>query len=369
MDNFTQGDLPENIDAEATYRAIRDSILEIFNLVTRHAKESSPDNEVQVSWELGDTSLLNWISDTHCYLSRKGQKIQFLTRPSKLQMIDLNLLAEDKLIICSDTLLQHIPETELNEVIQQSNSTESSIQNIANIAAAAELGLKYNIVVMDVVNPRVKPITKSKTIEKPVNLTPKVPSRIKLYVSVAIAAFVVAGIIFWFKNPNHTLSRGKGTIDTNSANNYIAQEPIDSSNTLNDTSFASTPTASTNDGFDNETTPPPPPVPVKEEKKTVASAPKATPPTNTPFTTPSKTGTVPSKKPSNNAYAAANFEKELDQYEALKKQKSKWTAIRDSLRREVAKGANNLAPRLQNSEQVLRRIDEKMGESAARLNQ
>ena len=59
-------------DSEATYRALRDSILQIYQFGTKIAKEANPDNELQVSWELGDTSLMNWISDTHCYLGPRA---------------------------------------------------------------------------------------------------------------------------------------------------------------------------------------------------------------------------------------------------------------------------------------------------------
>jgi serine/threonine protein phosphatase PrpC len=141
-------------DSEATYRALRDSILQIYQFGTKIAKEANPDNELQVSWELGDTSLMNWISDTHCYLSSKGQKLQFLARPSKLEIISFNLNEGDKLLICSDSLRQNLSDNEIDEILQESHGSENSCQNLLKIANV-NYGVNdntHNIVVMEVIN-------------------------------------------------------------------------------------------------------------------------------------------------------------------------------------------------------------------------
>ena len=141
-------------DSETTYRALRDSILQIYQFGTKIAKEANPDNELQVSWELGDTSLMNWISDTHCYLSRKGQKLQFLARPSKLEIISFNLDEGDKLLICSDSLRQNLSDNEIDEILKQGHGSEVSCQNLlkmANVNTIPDENI-HNIVVMEVVN-------------------------------------------------------------------------------------------------------------------------------------------------------------------------------------------------------------------------
>lgn len=148
--NYSQNIL-EPEDSETAYRAMRDSILQVFHLGTKIAKESNPDHELQVSWDLADTSLMNWISDTHCYLSRKGHKLQFLARPSKLDIISFTLNEGDKLLICSESLRQHLSDNEIDEILQKSDTPENGIQNLQNVVDPQKK-LKINLVILEVIN-------------------------------------------------------------------------------------------------------------------------------------------------------------------------------------------------------------------------
>ncbi|MCU0468673.1 MAG: hypothetical protein MUF58_08730, partial [Arcicella sp.] len=196
-------------DSEATYRALRDSILQIYQFGTKIAKEANPDNELQVSWELGDTSLMNWISDTHCYLSRKGQKLQFLARPSKLEIISFSLDEGDKLLICSDSLRQNLSDNEIDEILQQSSGSENACQNLLKIANVDTASNPHNVVVMEVINNQ-KVITPTPIIEP--SKSTKTSSKFNpLWIILPLLFAGLLGGAYWLmKNNNFDISRFLG---------------------------------------------------------------------------------------------------------------------------------------------------------------
>ncbi|WP_026994739.1 hypothetical protein [Flectobacillus major] len=343
MDTNTLENIQEPDDKEATYRALRDSILQVFHLGTKIAKESNPDNELQVSWDLGDTSLMNWISDTHCYLSRKAQKLQFLARPSKLEIISFTLQEDDKLLICSDTLRQQLSDGEIDDVLQKSSSPENAIQNLLSIVNATNSQLRYNIVVMEVID--------SKKLETPVVITtPEKPqakkeSPTKLILTVLLLALALAGLIYWLTNPNYRLTQKPNSIDTNTIPNYIQSDSAE--------------IAKANEQLAKELT---------TDTLPLNNGATETPaPATNAFTSPTKTdentssnATTHSSTSGGSSHKKLTPEQAQLQYQLLEQQKDKWTAIRDSLKEEVNNGSKEAIEKLKNSERVLKRIEQKM---------
>lgn len=359
-------------DSEATYRALRDSILQIYQFGTKIAKESNPDNELQVSWELGDTSLMNWISDTHCYLSRKGHKLQFLARPSKLEIISFNLVEGDKLLICSDSLRQNLSDNEIDELLQQSVGSENACQNLLKIANAICAENLHNIVVMEVINNQriVNPIPIEET-ENVVKNTTKINS---LWYILPLVLMVVGGSLVWlmrnnkldFTNPFNKSSNiavqdtvsfiNKDSVELAKANDTITKEFIQEKKAIDIVSpeqkddFANAPTKE-----------------LKEEiKPNLNSLDKSI---SQPV---SKKSTNSSNSISDETFKSSKSQffdvaKEELNYNALLQQREKWLVIKSDLEALINSGNSVAIERLKNSQAVLGRIERKLNESRKKL--
>ncbi len=353
-------------DSEATYRALRDSILQIYQFGTKIAKEANPDNELQVSWELGDTSLMNWISDTHCYLSRKGQKLQFLARPSKLEIISFHLEEGDKLLICSDSLRQNLSDNEIDELLQQSAGSENACQNLLKIANATSVENTHNIVVMEVINNQ-KVITPTPIVDtksavknnKKTNPLWYVLPLVLLAFGVGLA-WLVKNNKFDFPNPFSKSSTiaiqdtvpfiNKDSVELAKANDTITKEFAEEKKTIESVS------PEQKDDFVN--------VPTKEFKDEAKS--------NSPekLSTKSSSKKLSSSSKSNDDGASdISFDasKEEQNYNALLQQKEKWVVIKSDLEALVSSGNTVAVERLKNSQAVLGRIEKKLNESGKKL--
>jgi hypothetical protein len=365
-------------DSEATYRALRDSILQIYQFGTKIAKEANPDNELQVSWELGDTSLMNWISDTHCYLSRKGQKLQFLARPSKLEIISFSLDEGDKLLICSDSLRQNLSDNEIDEILQESQGSENSCQNLLKIANVNHAGTDntHNIVVMEVINNQ-KVITPTPIVENK-KTNPESSKTNPLWIILPIALLLLGVALSWlwtnksldFKsilggNGNNVAIEdtlkfiNKDSLDLAKANDTITKEFESEKKELispeQKDDFAETPT--------------------KELKSEKASS-KSTESDNSFSENKSSKRKSKSEKSENNSEdsnssisksSSSDPAKEEENYIALLQQKERWTTIKNDLQNTLNSGNNAAAEKLKNSERVLERIEKKLQESGKKL--
>lgn len=367
-------------DSEATYRALRDSILQIYQFGTKIAKEANTDNELQVSWELGDTSLMNWISDTHCYLSRKGQKLQFLARPSKLEIISFHLEEGDKLLICSDSLRQNLSDNEIDELLQQSVGSENTCQNLLKIANATSAENTHNIVVMEVINNQ-KVITPTPIVDTK-NPTKNTAKANPLWYVLPLLLLAVGVGLAWLVKPDKfdfpipfSKSTGvaiqdtvpfinKDSLELAKTNDTITKEFAEEKKTVEAIS------PEQKDDFANVTT-----KDLKEESKSNSSSSE---------NFPSKSSS--SKKSSNNSKSNSKDEsgilietssstksqsfdasKEEQNYRALLQQKEKWVVIKSDLEALVSSGNTAAAERLRNSEAVLGRIEKKLNESGKKL--
>ena len=360
-------------DSEATYRALRDSILQIYQFGTKIAKEANPDNELQVSWELGDTSLMNWISDTHCYLSRKGQKLQFLARPSKLEIISFHLEESDKLLICSDSLRQNLSDNEIDELLQESVGSENACQNLLKIANATATENTHNIVVMEVINNQKvitpTPIIETKNVVKNTHKTNPlwyVLPLILLAVGVGLA-WLVKNNKFDFPNPFSKTSTiavqdtvtfiNKDSVELAKANDTIAKEFAEEKKTIETISpeqkddFAKIPAKT-----------------FKEETKSNSNSSK-----KISFKSVKKKSSsdsevdISSETSSSSQSQPFDASKEEQNYNALLQQKEKWVVIKSDLEVLVGSGNTAATEKLKNSQAVLGRIEKKLNESGKKL--
>lgn len=358
-------------DSEATYRALRDSILQIYQFGTKIAKEANPDNELQVSWELGDTSLMNWISDTHCYLIRKGQKLQFLSRPSKLEIISFHLKEGDKLLICSDSLRQNLSDNEIDELLQQSVGSENACQNLLKIANATSAENAYNIVVMEVINNQKvitpTPIVETKNIVNNPNKTNPLWYILPLFLLLGGLglAWLVKNNKFDFPNSfskSSTLAIqdtvpfiNKNSVELAKANDTITKEFAEENKTVEAVS------PEQKDDFAN--------VPTKELKEETKS--------NSSSSEKSSSKSVKKKSssdvdisietPSSSKSQSFDALKEEQNYNALLQQKQKWVVIKSDLEALVSSGNTVASEKLKNSKAVLGRIEKKLNESGRKL--
>ncbi len=363
-------------DSEATYRALRDSILQIYQFGTKIAKEANSDNELQVSWELGDTSLMNWISDTHCYLSRKGQKLQFLARPSKLEIISFSLDEGDKLLICSDSLRQNLSDNEIDEILQESKGSENSCQNllrISNVNNGASDN-SHNIVVMEVINNQTV-ITPTPIIET--KNTNNSSSKFNLtWVILPIVLLLLGGILSWLwtsksldvknifggNNNNVALEDtlkfiNKDSLELVKANDTITKEFESENKEL----------VSPEQKDDFVNTPAKKVKPEKENIKPIDS--------DNSFTENKSTGKEEKRKKTDansneSASSKSSFSdpaKEQENYNALLQQKERWVVIKNDLQNTLNSGNNAALEKLKNSEKVLERIENKLQESGKKL--
>lgn len=375
MDTNSLGNAFIPNDSEATYRALRDSILQIYQFGTKIAKEANPDNELQVSWELGDTSLMNWISDTHCYLSRKGQKLQFLARPSKLEIISFSLNESDKLLICSDSLRQNLSDNEIDEILQESQGSENSCQNLLKIANVNH-GITdntHNIVVMEVINNQTvitpTPIIENKKIN---NETSKMNP---LWIILPIVLLVLGGALFWlwinkpidYKN---ILGGNSNNLTLEDTLKFINKDSLELAN-ANDTitkEFESEKkdiiSPGQKDDFAN--------IPTKELKSEKEST-KSSDSDNL-FSDNNLSNRKSKRNKTETNFDGSNLSssksstlnpaKEEENYKALLQQKERWSTIKNDLQNTLNSGNNAAAEKLKNSERVLERIDKKLQESS-----
>jgi hypothetical protein len=362
-------------DSEATYRALRDSILQIYQFGTKIAKESNPDNELQVSWELGDTSLMNWISDTHCYLSRKGQKLQFLARPSKLEIISFHLEEGDKLLICSDSLRQNLSDNEIDELLQQSVGSENACQNLLKIANATSADNTHNIVVMEVINNQTvvtpTPIAENKVVAKNTSKTNSLWYILPLLLLAAGVglAWLIKNNKFDFPNPFSKTSNvavqdtvpfiNKDSVDLANANDTITKEFAEENKAVENVSpeqkddFAEVPAKEFNNNTETNSSE----NFTKKSSSSKKSSRKSSSENDISIETSSSSSTKSSSDPA----------KEEQNYNALLQQKEKWLVIKSDLEALVNSGNTAAAERLKNSEVVLGRIEKKLNESAKKL--
>ena len=374
MDTNSLGNAFIPNDSEATYRALRDSILQIYQFGTKIAKEANPDNELQVSWELGDTSLMNWISDTHCYLSRKGQKLQFLARPSKLEIISFSLNESDKLLICSDSLRQNLSDNEIDEILQESQGSENSCQNLLKIANVNH-GITdntHNIVVMEVINNQTvitpTPIIENKKIN---NETSKMNP---LWIILPIVLLVLGGALFWlwinkpidYKN---ILGGNSNNLTLEDTLKFINKDSLELAN-ANDTitkEFESEKkdiiSPGQKDDFANIST-----KELKSEKESTKSS-----DSDNLFSDNNLSNRKSKRNKTETNFDGSNLSssksstlnpaKEEENYKALLQQKERWSTIKNDLQNTFNSGNNAAAEKLKNSERVLERIDKKLQES------
>ena len=375
MDTNSLGNAFIPNDSEATYRALRDSILQIYQFGTKIAKEANPDNELQVSWELGDTSLMNWISDTHCYLSRKGQKLQFLARPSKLEIISFSLNESDKLLICSDSLRQNLSDNEIDEILQESQGSENSCQNLLKIANVNH-GITdntHNIVVMEVINNQTvitpTPIIENKKIN---NETSKMNP---LWIILPIVLLVLGGALFWlwinkpidYKN---ILGGNSNNLTLEDTLKFINKDSLELAN-ANDTitkEFESEKKdiipPGQKDDFANIST-----KELKSEKESTKSS-----DSDNLFSDNNLSNRKSKRNKTETNFDGSNLSssksstlnpaKEEENYKALLQQKERWSTIKNDLQNTLNSGNNAAAEKLKNSERVLERIDKKLQESS-----
>ena len=352
-------------DSEATYRALLDSILQIYQFGTKIAKETNPDNELQVSWELGDTSLMNWISDTHCYLSRKGQKLQFMARPSKLEIISFHLDEGDKLLICSDSLRQNLSDNEIDEILQQSDGSEISCRNLLKIANTNTIVENtHNIVVMEVINNQ-KVITPTPIVEnkKSINKSFKINL---LWIILPLSMVVLIGVLTWgWKNNKVNFSNIMGGGQTNIALEdtlkFINNDSLEllKANEIITKEFESDKqmlvSPKEKDDFSD--------VPVKELKGDTE--------THEPLKSNTSKENNDNNLSDNLSYLSKSKsfsrEKEEQHYNTLLQQKDKWIIIKNELQNTLNSGNNAASEKLKNSEKVIERIDEKLRESAKKI--
>lgn len=375
MDTTSQEDAFNQNDSEATYRALRDSILQIYQFGTKIAKEANPDNELQVSWELGDTSLMNWISDTHCYLSRKEQKLQFLARPSKLEIISFHLEEGDKLLICSDSLRQNLSDNEIDELLQQSVGSENACQNLLKIANATSAENIHNIVVMEVINNQ-KVITPTPIIET--NQGIKNTNKINpiWYVLPLVLLAIGGGLTWLVKNNKFDFTNAfnkssniavqdtihfinKDSIDLAKANDTITKEFAEEKKTTEAVSpeqkddFVNVPTKE----FNGET-----------KSNSSPSEKSSSKPVQKKYTNNSNSESdISIETPSSSKSQSFDASREERNYNALLQQKEKWVVIKSDLEALVSSGNTVAAEKLKNSQAVLRRIEKKLNESEKKL--
>ena len=365
-------------DSEATYRALRDSILQIYQFGTKIAKEANPDNELQVSWELGDTSLMNWISDTHCYLSRKGQKLQFLARPSKLEIISFSLDEGDKLLICSDSLRQNLSDNEIDEILQESSGSESSCQNLLKIANVnnGATDNTHNIVVMEVINNQ-KVITPTPIVENK-KAFPNSSKTNPLWIILPIALLALGGALSWLWTNK---SADFKSILGGSGNNVALED------TLKFINKDSLELAKANDTITKEFESEKKELISPEQKDDFAETPTKElksdkPSSNTTVTDNSFSENESSSRKSQSKKSKTNSEesnntvssssksdpaKEEENYNALLQQKERWMTIKNDLQNTLNSGNNAAAEKLKNSEKVLDRIEKKLQDSSKKL--
>jgi hypothetical protein len=347
-------------ESEKTYRALENSIQKIQRFTHKLAKKSNPSLEVQAFWELGDSSLIHWISDTQCYLSRKGQKLQFLGRQSKLEIIGFHLEEGDKLLICGESIRQKISDIEIDDILQSSVGVKDSCLNIlkiANVDTPYNVYNIHNVIVFEVVN---KQKITTPTIDSDDN-----PFIKKSYDSILLLfiLFGIIGVLVYFYNSNRTFDiaplvhkllhkqpdstqKKQQTLDSLSfQSNTDSLQQIQNSN--NDTSSLDNSFGQNSQSQEKEIE-----TPLKVAVKNENKQNNWQPPTTT------------VKKKS----ASFELSKEEQNYNALRQQKEKWLKIKGDLQQKLNAGDLSVSDQLKNSEKVIARIEEKLMISAQKLD-
>eukprot|EP00744_Colponema_vietnamica_P010103 GILI01014306.1.p1 GENE.GILI01014306.1~~GILI01014306.1.p1 ORF type:complete len:363 (-),score=-19.94 GILI01014306.1:940-2028(-) len=360
MDTKIMTNTSELNESDKTYRTLENSILKIQRFTNKLAKKSNPSHELQAFWELGDLSLINWISDTHCYISRKGQKLQFLARPSKLEIISFHLEEGDKLLICGDSLRKKISDNEIDEILQNSSGPKDSCLNllkIANIDTPYNVYNVHNVVVLEVIDQQkiITPIISDEN-------NPFITKSNDKYLFIPIVLLGIGLLVYSYGRKNTFDISGffnRQTNQTAVASDSVSIIKKDSltpfqSNQATDNSFESNnPTEEnieSNNSFDE-----PNAKPITSKVETAN--------TDLPSSEPAKTPQKSEKKTNN-----FNVQKEEQNYNALVEQKDKWISIRRDLQDKYNNGDSSVSEQLENSKKVIQRIEQKLQESSRKMN-
>lgn len=376
MENNSLENTLDNRETESNYRALRDSVLQIYQFATRLSKDSSADNEVQISWDLGDTSLIDWISFSRCYLSRPGHKLQFLSKPSRLETIGFDLLEKDKLLICSDALREHLSDNEIDEILRESQGVESSCKNLLRIAYASNSTSNYNVVVMEVVNSKkvnLEPVKSKKTASESGKSAGKI-----LFPLLGLLLFIgIGALIYWIINKNE-FSKSQTFASTNTTENlpkdtiinYIPKDSIEIASEMLAKEFdeEKKKIQSDNSNLSEETTSSTNTVttPKKEASKPESEPPK-TKAASKPADDFNNFRSTPERESNPEKTVTFDRKREEQNLISLKAQQEKWKAIRDSLQKEVNEGNLAAKDQLKNSIEVLERVEKKIRISTQKL--
>ncbi len=359
MDTKIMTNTSELNESDKTYRTLENSILKIQRFTNKLAKKSNPSHELQAFWELGDLSLINWISDTHCYISRKGQKLQFLARPSKLEIISFHLEEGDKLLICGDSLRKKISDNEIDEILQNSSGPKDSCLNllkIANIDTPYNVYNVHNVVVLEVIDQQkiITPIISDEN-------NPFITKSNDKYLFIPVILLGIGLLVYSYGRKNTFDISGFFNKQTNQVavdNDSIAiiqkdsLTPFQPNQTISD-SFESNPTDNnfeSSNSFEETNS-----KPITSKVETSNSEFANSEPTKVPQKTEKKA----------NAFSA---QKEEQNYNALIEQKDKWISIRRDLQDKYNNGDSSVSDQLDNSKKVIQRIEQKLQESSRKMN-
>ena len=350
-------------ESDKTYRALENSILKIQRSINKLAKKSNPSHELQAFWELGDLSLINWISDTNCYISRRGQKLQYLAKPSKLEIITFHLEEGDKILICGESLMNKISEDEIDEILHNSIGPKDACLNllkIANIDTPYSVYNVHNVIVLEVIDQKkiVTPVISNDN-------NPFITKSNDKYLFIPIVVAIVGLLAYSYGKKNtfdvSTLFNRQETKvvveDTVDVTPKDSLPPIQNNQVVEDDFENSKPTETSKDSPNSfEESKPNQSTNKLETSKSDLSTfdePKST--------GPSEATTKPKTKP-------FSYSKEQQNYTALLEQKDKWTAIRKDLQDKYNNGDLSVSDQLDNSKKVLDRIGQKIKESSKKLN-
>lgn len=387
-------------DADATYKALRDSVLHVYQFATKIAKETNPDNELRVGWDLGDKSLINWISDTHCYLVRKGQKIQFLARPSKLEIISFHLNEGDRLLICSDNLRNTLTEASVDVICQNSTNADETVKALQAAFASAKTGLDTgnigNIIVMEVINNSKEVVNRAKLAEPSPKIKHAVKSteksdvdlkKVGLWVGVPLLSLLIgAGGYLLFDKTDHFQGLFSGTErpsleDTvafigkqSDANTGLTIDSSYNAKRFQDSLDAATKVAEVQANSSNNRVLPVPLESGTPKDEKIRSEITQSDPKHTFSKKVSENGVIVTASEDGNRGESnsekpkrGNMEAEKSNYDALLLQRDKWTAVVEELKVEQANGDNTLGDKLIQAQSVLNRVNQKISVSSKKL--
>ncbi|MEA5401603.1 hypothetical protein VB776_01660 [Arcicella sp. DC2W] len=359
MDTKIMTNTSELNESDKTYRTLESAILKIQRFTNKLAKKSNPSHELQAYWELGDLSLMNWISDTHCYISRKGQRLQFLAKPSKLEIISFHLEEGDKLLICGDSLRKKISDNEIDEILQNSSGPKDSCLNllkIANIDTPYNVYNVHNAVVLEVIDQQkiITPIISDEN-------NPFITKSNDKYLFIPIVLLGIGLLVYSYgrKNTfdisgffNHQTNQTAVASDSTSIIKKDSLTPFQS-NQDTDNSFENNPTEEASESSNSFDEPNSKPITSKVESS------------NAEFSSSEPTKVSPKTEKKTNTF---NVQKEEQNYNALIEQKDKWISIRRDLQDKYNNGDSSVSDQLENSKKVIQRIEQKLQESSRKMN-